>query len=194
MITQHTLKTKTMTNPQTPDTGSIPLEGKPCEIAKNQFDDAYRLALEKYPLLKHFRLRSLAYRMVAAEIKDKQQPPLPAKSLNEIKDEVAKIIKRLKDDDYDLVDIELRMNYLIDELFASQFKSQHNTGWVKCSERMPEEKQFCLVFNSISVEPAVYYNGEFARYPNDIKGDRCAMYHFDIDKCTHWQPLQTKPE
>ncbi len=65
--------------------------------------------------------------------------------------------------------------------------------WIKTADKVPNERQFILVYNSISVEPAVYYNAEFYRYPNEITGDRAALYYFDKEKVTHWMPFPQKP-
>jgi hypothetical protein len=67
--------------------------------------------------------------------------------------------------------------------------------WISVTDKLPDIAERCLVYNSISVEPAIYTaTGEFARYPNELKGDRVALYHFDLRKVTHWQPFPLPPK
>ena len=55
--------------------------------------------------------------------------------------------------------------------------------WIKCSERMPDERKYCLVFCPSSggiIDCSVLVEGRFAGFaPGDV---------------THWQPLPAKPE
>lgn len=59
-------------------------------------------------------------------------------------------------------------------------------GWVKCSERMPEDTQWCLVYTDY---------GQFAQcWSNNTNhgwlGDEISIPNIDV---THWMPLPAAP-
>ena len=58
------------------------------------------------------------------------------------------------------------------------------TGWVKCSERMPEEGQSVTVYDGDSMWTDTAYDF----------GDGLCFYYDDDGRATHWMPLPAPPQ
>lgn len=63
------------------------------------------------------------------------------------------------------------------------------SGWIKCSERIPDEREVVIVCDDgVDVYPAVFIGATFYEY-----GDGLIEYSMHMSNPTHWQPLPEPP-
>ena len=76
---------------------------------------------------------------------------------------------------------------------AVKYGSTLKQDWVSVEERKPEEGQavniYCEGFTV--AEQALFKNGHFERFPNQVKGERCILYHYE--PVLYWMPLPSLP-
>lgn len=112
-------------------------------------------------------------------------------SLQECNSRIDQIIKRFKNDDYGMVDVEIRVKMLVNELFASQQQPQQ-MEWIRVEDRLPAEggRYWCYVRESNGLGISYYqWNCSY----NENKKRWVDHGHNFLD-VTHWMPLPPNPE
>lgn len=83
------------------------------------------------------------------------------------------------------IGLSMREELLLQALEIALPVLEQQGGWIRCSERMPEDGQWKQVWDGVSVVIAYFYKdyGHFVRDNGD-----------ELYRVTHWQPLTSPPQ
>lgn len=84
----------------------------------------------------------------------------------------------------------LEKRYLLELMMTKQTESNSESGWIPCSERMPEDGQHVMIYTALRKNFVVAYDCSAHMFRQRI---RHIIHSWYAEEITHWMPLPESP-